>query len=77
VLDIPLIDISDEDTVPYIEHFNPYDPIEVIDLEPQDQVNEIPLEPLDPDAEYQQNIQRLFFTLDEYARNTFHNLRNN
>jgi len=92
---IPIIDISDEDTVPYPEHFNPYDSVEevidleppsghpnpeIIDLEPPSPVNdnnETLLEPLDPDIEYQQNIHRMFITLDEYARNVFLNTLDN
>jgi len=29
------------------------------------------LEPLDPEAEYRYNINRMFITIDEYARNAF------
>jgi len=113
--EVPVIDLSDEDTIAYNEYFDPYDPVEepileppqlqrilnheppeiidlrshsptyyvnpiatngirsedeppeVIDLEPE-------LEPLDPDAEYYQNIHRMFVTLDEYARNVYLNI---
>jgi len=40
------------------------------------QSNEINLEPLDPDTEYQSNIHRMFITLDEYARNIYLNTYN-
>jgi len=96
---IPLIDLSEEDTVPYGEFFDSYEPVEapslelplqnneppeVIDLSSRDEIpevidlepdlldgrnNETNLEPLDPDAEYRENINRIFITLDEYARN--------
>jgi len=90
---IPIIDLSDEDTISYNEYFNPYDPVEdsilesplhqdiinreppeIIDLEPDlpaNQGREANLEPLNPDLEYQRNIQRMFITLDEYARNIY------
>jgi len=47
---------------------------ELIDLEPNSPDNrngEVNLEPLNPDAEYQWNIHRMFITLDEYARNAY------
>jgi len=98
---IPIVDLSDDDTIPYNEFFNPYDPVEeprlesppqhnnpeIINLEPPEIIdlrsqspinynNEINLEPLDPDTEYQRNIHRMFITLDEYARNTYLNTYN-
>jgi len=110
---IPLIDLSEEETVPYSEFFDPYEPVEapslelplrnndigiinynppeVIDLSSRDEIpevidlepdlldgrnNETNLEPLDPDAEYQRNIHRMFITLDEYARNIYLNTYN-
>jgi len=104
---IPVIDLSDENMVPYNDYFNPYDPVEeatdlepppqridreIINLEPSEiinleppslvnsndeiQTNDILLEPLDPDTEYQQNIHRMFITLDEYARNVYLNTHN-
>jgi len=71
----PVVDLTDEDTIPYVNQFDPYEPIEVINLEP-DTAEEEQLEPLDPDLEYRENIQRIFITLDEYARNTFNTLDN-
>jgi len=94
-----LIDLTEEDTVPYDEYFDLYapieglidrepstensnfhnPPIEVIDLEPPSPVNnngEDNLEPLDPDSEYQRNINRMFITLNEYARNVYLNTLN-
>jgi len=71
--EIPLVDLTSEDTIPYV---GLNDHIEVIDLEPTvqaDLVEENLLEPLDPDIEYRHNIHRIFITLEEYARNAFDN----
>jgi len=105
---ILLIDLSEEETVPYNEFFDPYEPVEasnlelplhnndigiinydppevidlssrdeiseVIDLEPDlldGQGNETNLEPLDPDTEYRENMNKIFITLDKYARNVY------
>jgi len=48
---IPLIDLSDDDTVPYNEYFNPYDPVEEPRLEPPPLHNNLEIIDLEPPEE--------------------------
>jgi len=76
---IPLVDLTEENTVPYLD---PDSDIEIIEQEhpaltdnaAHSNDDTTPLEPLDPDAEYHQNLTRIFVNLDEYARTVLYNI---
>jgi len=76
VREIFLVDLTEEDTIPYLNendlHSN-HD-IEIIEKIPPVPLNnllenDLYLEPLDPDLECYQNLTRIFINLEEYARN--------
>jgi len=93
---IPIVDITDDDTVPYCGPINDESDDEIlilsdlplnhnnVELEEQlnynradtffdPPINIEPLEPLDPDIEFRENVARIFINLEEYAQNIFYN----
>jgi len=77
---ISVIDLSDEDTVPYNEYFDPYDPVEEPNLEPsplhnnQEIINRVPpeiinLEPILPDNQSEEIKLEPLDPDAEYQRN--------
>jgi len=82
---VPLIDITEEDTVPFnnnvVDSENEVEILRVLPLtttNPPDTTSAellppVELEPLDPEIEFRQNVTRIFFDIDRYARSIFDN----
>jgi len=77
---VPLIDLTEENTVPF-DNDHSENEIEILDVLPSTSSNSLntpsaellplELEPLDPETEFRQNITRIFFDIDQYARSIF------
>jgi len=79
---IPVLDITEENTIPLNNSAaDDEDEIEILNVLPLTSLNSLntppveqsppELEPLDPETEYRQNITRIFFDIDQYARSVF------
>jgi len=75
VREIFLVDLTEENTVPYLNEngFHSNHDIEIIEEIPPAPLNNffennLYLERLDPDIEYRQNLTRIFINLEEYTR---------
>jgi len=76
---VPLVDLTEEEAIPVInlveedvERLD--DDVEILEVLPRINENIQNLEPLDPNAEYRQNITRIFITLDQYERSVSNGL---
>jgi len=70
-LAVPLVNLTNENTLQNLDDSD----IEILyeslaSLHPHNGVS-LNLEPLNPDAEYQLNLNRIFINLEEYARSAF------
>jgi len=78
----PILDLTEEETIPFndnttdseseIEILNELPPaFSHLPDTPPARSPSTELEPLDPETEYGQNISRIFFDIDQYARSVF------